>query len=269
MNRRIIGHACWLVVVISAYFLGTLGWKNRPSGNAEDGSISLGEWLTVKPGDRGERRKFGGSALDNSEVPEESALARVMGLRNRPISDDKIEEFAREAFSDPNPVRRRLAFTRLLESLTLDNAKSIREHLKNGRAGRDEWRDFHYAWGAIAGFEALENGMNTPETDMAHTLTGWASGAPAEAIAWFNSPENEKYRRTDFKQSLVGGLADSDLGLATNFVYELAQGGDKQASELLGIVASEYIRSQGPGASALWIVGIVLLALRRNRRAVA
>ena len=72
-------------------------------------------------------------------------------------------------------MARRFAFTRLLESLTAENALTLRDLMKEHGADRSAWSDFHYAWGAIDGEAAVKHGMETKEYDMAPTMAGWAS----------------------------------------------------------------------------------------------
>ena len=173
-----------------------------------------------------------------------------------PFEDHQIAGIASEAFSDPNPLKRQLAFTRLLEGLTPENAQLIREQMRGGKAEGDQWRLFQYAWGAADGEGALAAAETIEKEDhrngaIGSALTGWASADPASAIAWVGSKEDgdEKDR---LQENLVGGLADHDIGIATSYVMKLANAGDQRAAEYMETVASEQLRKDGHLAAATW-----------------
>ena len=45
-----------------------------------------------------------------------------------------------------------------------------------------EFREFHFAWGKIAGTVAVLFGADTEMADMSPALAGWASADPAAAL---------------------------------------------------------------------------------------
>ncbi|MFP6871901.1 MAG: hypothetical protein VCA55_00185 [Verrucomicrobiales bacterium] len=171
----------------------------------------------------------------------------------KPLSDWNIEELGRLMTKDSNPIRRRMAFARLLQGLTPENAQLIREQVKSLRPESSEFKDFHYAWGAISGAEAVLNGKKTREVDMAVTMAGWASAQPDLAFDWFNElPEGEGYDRNGLKGAMIGGIADNDPAAAAHYAYQLAEMGDKEAQGMLGIVASRVLRAEGPLEASVW-----------------
>ncbi len=169
------------------------------------------------------------------------------------LSDSRIAELGEIALKDPNPINRRKAFSELLEGLTAENALAIREQIKALPQNSSEFRDFHYAWGAVAGSEAVLNGMDSEERDMEVTLAGWAGADPTAALAWFNGlSDEERAKSGELKAGMVHGLADTDPTAAANFVFELNENGDRQAEGLLRIVTGEMLRSVGAEEASRW-----------------
>lgn len=201
------------------------------------------------------------NAADSSRLPADRRTAE----RDRPPADSPagrnisksagvdLESLANQAFRDPDPIKRRLAFSKLLEAMTPENALRLRERLVEIGADGDQWRDFHYRWGAIAGQDAFEAATGMKERDLAGTMAGWASTNPAEAIDMLrNLPSTLEGQRAELTRGLVTGLASSDRAVASDFVLNLGKQGDKNAPGLMEIVANEAIRSDGPEAASQW-----------------
>ena len=85
---------------------------------------------------------------------ESSALARLFGAVTGAVGNLNI--LFSQALREPNPIIRRLAFSKLLEAMTPENASAIREQLVNLGADPEQWRDFHHAWGTIDGKAAFD-----------------------------------------------------------------------------------------------------------------
>lgn len=189
----------------------------------------------------------------SSAVNQEADIEKIFAVQDTARTPAELEALAREALKDANPVVRRLAFARLLESMTSENAKDIRVHLVEMGAGRQEWHDFHYSWGAMAGGPAMANAMETDEPDMEHTLTGWASANPSEALAWLkNLPQDQRRNLDDLERSIVAGTADADTALATNLVFQMANEGNERAGRYIHTVAGEVLRSMGAENATQW-----------------
>ncbi|MGI9242465.1 MAG: hypothetical protein ACR2RV_16825 [Verrucomicrobiales bacterium] len=207
------------------------------------GDDGEGGRLTAMPGTEGMGQQ-GANSGDDVE------LGRLVVVA---LTDARIAELGETALKDPNPLNRRKAFNELLEGMTAENALAIREQVKALRQDSSEFRDFHYAWGAIAGTEAVLHGMESEERDMAVTLAGWAGSDAAGALAWFNGlSDEERAKSGELKAGMVHGLADGDPMAAANFVFELGEGGDRQAEGLLRIVTGEMLRSVGPEEASRW-----------------
>jgi hypothetical protein len=168
------------------------------------------------------------------------------------LSEQRIAQLGASALKDPNPLKRREAFGELLKGLTAENALLIREQIKQLPQTSSEFKDFHYAWGAVAGGEAVLNGMDTKERDMSVTLAGWAAADASGALAWYKDLAAEGKANGELKTGLVHGLADTDPMAAARFVYELGEAGDKSAEGLLSVVTSEMLRMEGAEQSSRW-----------------
>lgn len=119
------------------------------------------------------------------------------------------------------------------------------------------WTDFNYAWGAMAGREAFEFGLESPERDMEATLMGWAASHPREVIELFNNPPEEwGGDRNRFARSIVAGIAQTDRTMATDLVYQLADEGNEDATSLMGRIAREALRTGGIDEASAWSVAL-------------
>jgi len=180
---------------------------------------------------------------------ERSEIASVFGS----TKGLGISALAEKALKDPNPITRRLAFGQLLEAMTAENAQEVREQLVAMGAGGSEWRDFNYAWGAIAGQEAFDFASQSGERDLAATMSGWAAANPNEAIAMLeNLPEEMAAQKGELAESMIAGLADYDLTLATSMAMQLAADGTGNPDRLIRAVASEALRTGTPSDAAAW-----------------
>ena len=269
--RSYLVHGVWLAVALVAFALGAV-WSggrgsdatNELGGDPDRGSRSVSSLSPLQGGAEGADRKrktTGSQPALGAEAGD--LLARFANVPE--LSDIDIEELGTVFRTDTNPVRRRLAFARMLEGLTVDNAKLMREQLGDLRSDSAEFREFHYAWGAIGGSDAVWNGADTPERDMAATLAGWASADAGAAKAWFDSlPEGKGYNRDELKGGLVHGLAANDTAAAADFVFGLSANGDKQAEHMLGIVTGYVLRGSEPAEAADWASALPPGSLRAS-----
>lgn len=250
-KRSLIGHGCWAAVALAAFAFGSV----RDRGTSSQ--VDLSSKSSAKSSGSGAQ---GGSTGSNSGPgsvngrPGHSGVARGdAGEANVVLTQQQLAAIALQAFRSGNPLERRSAFGKLLESLTIENAGEILALLKENKPDKDQWRDFHYAWGGIDGKAALAHSMKSKDYDMAYTMSGWASANPYEARQFLqNLPADVQTDRELLKRSLVAGMADRDTGLATDFVFELAAQGDKRASDYLGEVTGEVLRSMATEDAALW-----------------
>jgi len=179
------------------------------------------------------------------------------GIPPRPsLSEQDIESIGERFRSSRNPIERRLAFSQLLKGLTPENARLMREQIAQLPSDAAEFREFHYAWGAIAGAEAVMHGAETKKPDMAATLAGWASADPDAATAWFRGLEQQSDENYANQKNLVAGmvygLSDADPELAARFVLEVAATSDGRSDWMMNIVTGKVLQTRGPVEAAAW-----------------
>ena len=260
-KKPLIGHLCWAGVAVTAFVLGSMRDGDDSSGRFGDrkNPSGKGDVRKTNPGSRG-GEMAGGSLSGSGGRPGFAGNARLEGSPGRergsagqPLSDVQIETISNEAFRHGNPLVRRRAFDRFLEALTADNAKDLLVHLKENRVDRDQWRDFHYAWGMIDGQAAVEHAAKSEDRDLSDTMAGWASSYPEAAVAHLNNlPEEDKRYYHHLQEALVSGMADNDTARATDYVMQLANEGNERANHLFGVVTREVVSTVGIDEAARW-----------------
>jgi hypothetical protein len=244
-------HAVWLVAAVATFGLGTL----HKSGTTASDQLAASDVTKFENSSRRNPGNDASTPLDRARIQRpssaspDSIIAGLFGGK----SSAGIEALAVMALRNPNQITRRLAFSRLLESMTPDNAEQIRTQLDKLGADPDQWRDFNFSWGAIAGKSAFDSPNNTRKGALGDTLAGWAAAKPEEALAMFeNLPAALEGKREELTHGIVSGLADSNRFLATDLVLRLSQQGNKEAPRLMDLVAVETLRADGPETASLW-----------------
>jgi hypothetical protein len=196
---------------------------------------------------------------------EEFGPRNALGEHVSDLYGARLEALGAEALTDVSQLKRSLAFSKLLGSLTSENAQEVMEMMRSHGANGDQWELFRYAWGAADPTGAMSAAMAIEGRNrsgaMSDTLTGWASQDPVSAMTWFDTLENED-EKNRFRGDLVAGLADHDIGTATSFVLELAAQGDKNAGRYLESIAGEQLRSGDISAAIAWSEGLPTGALK-------
>lgn len=247
----------WPLIAATAF---GLGWALKPAPRALDDSGAAGTGPAGKWSAGALIPDTGSGAIDPGaeDAPRSTSRARLGSKHS--LGGAEIEELGLKFKTTLDPIERRFAFAKLLESLTVENAKEIREQIAHLDARSAEFIEFHYAWGKIGGKDAVMSGADTDKSDMQATLAGWASADPAAAMKWFGSLEkqsegtsaNQEY----LKWGMVHGIANADPQLASKFVYDLAASGDGQATKMIGIVADNVLRANGPAGAAAWAASL-------------
>ncbi|MGJ8695967.1 MAG: hypothetical protein ACSHYF_06595 [Verrucomicrobiaceae bacterium] len=238
MKSSLVIHGVWAVVAVASFAVGSQFFDKEAGDVARDGEggATTGQSVRVasRDGDRGEDSRGGAR---NQMGSREGSVGYVQA------SAADIEAMGAAFKNGKGPIERRLAFTKMLEALTPENAKAMREQILHLSERSDEWREFHYAWGAIAGSEAVLHGKDSEERDMSSTFAGWASADPAAAVAWFNGLSDEEKNDNDLKWGAAFGLADTDPNAATQFAMERQAAGDRDAGRMMDIVARNLMRT--------------------------
>ena len=250
-RNRMMVHGAWFLTALIAFGIGSLrkgspeakgdADASDPSGNVRNSSPAAGG---SSPAGRDRTR-----SLREKTGLSESPLNKLFGSKSAANHDD----LAFQALRDPSQITRRLAFSKLLEAMTADNVDQIRAQLVELGAEPDQWRDFNYSWGAIAGKSAFDAASATKEQDLNDTLAGWAAANPKDAMAVLdNLPPELESQRDGLTRSLIAGLADTNRTLAADLVLRLSREGNKDAPGLMEIVARETVRADGAAAASRW-----------------
>ena len=246
-------HCCWFLITVIAFAAGSARTTRNQSPEPRQDNKHSSPLSSLAPIRNARAPKSGKPAipanLNKPGTPLDIAASLPTAAR-KPLSDWDIAELGHLMTKDSNPIRRRMAFARLLQGLTPENAKLIREQVMSLHHESSEFRDFHYAWGAVSGAEAVMHGKGTKEVDMDVTMSGWASAEPEIAFNWVNDQEADW--RARFKNSMIAGIADNDPATAADYAYQLESMGDKDADRMLGIVASRVLRAGGPLEASVW-----------------
>jgi hypothetical protein len=253
MKKSHLVHLFWALVAVAAFAIGS----NNSTSYARGGSTNA------------EKPNASSSGLPNrSDRPDSNRSGKTRSItRNREatgaeegkfanLSESEIRQIGIDLKATKTPLERRELFSQILANLTPENAKLMREQIVHLDSNSSEFRDFHYQWGAIAGEEAVVNGSETPERDMATTLAGWAASNPDAALTYFNSLEPDAQNGSGMKWGAVYGLIAADPNLAVRFTMDRQQAGDKEASRLMDLVTRQVIKSGNPAEAANWATAL-------------
>lgn len=242
-------HLAWAIVAAAAFFIGS----RKQEDGADDKDQASRDASTTNRSISSRSR--GGS--DGTERPRGvsrngSDFGSFDDSAPGNLSESEIRQLGIDLKAARSPLERREIFDRILRNLTAENAKLLREQVVQLDSDSSEFRDFHYQWGAIAGEEAVLNGAETRERDMATTLAGWASADPEGALAYFNGLEPNQQNGSGLKWGALSGLAKVDPNLAVQFAMDRQQAGDREATRLVDYLAREVIKSGDPVSAASW-----------------
>lgn len=246
-------HLGWAVAASAAFYVGSQtapssGPQDEPSPTlSERARASSGGASATSGGQRGQRQRAGGEGPGPLEV--------LFGAYS--LDRVSLQTLTEQAVTDPSPVTRLLAFARLLENMTADNAMEIREQLVGLDPDEQTWTQFNYAFGALSGREAFEFAQTSDEPDLNAVLMGWAAADPRGAMAALDSlPPELEGQRAALEQNLIAGIADKDIALATETALRLTarEGADaRQTNRLMRTVANEALRTGGVEGASQWV----------------
>ena len=217
-------HGLWALGLVGAFLLGNQQSTILKTTEEQVVNSSSSPSLRTIPDDSSNRA--GSGRTSNRQDRSEDLVSQI--FNSATFSESGIEALTTEALKDPNPVKRRLAFSKLLEGMTPENAAAIRDQLITSRAGGSEWRDFNYAWGAIAGADAFNDSVIAERKDLESLISGWAAVDPSGAIAMLtNLPADMADQKNRLEAGIVSGLADRDKDEAVAYVSSLVANGRK------------------------------------------
>jgi len=248
MKKSYLIHGGWALFATMTYLIGS----QSDSSNKDQGGAGLGDRSSETPS-LSKRANNDGLHNRGEEAGAQTARSRSSDdLKSRNLSEADLVKLGADIRQARNPLERRELFSTFLANLTPENAKFMREQIQHLDSDSSEFKDFHYAWGAIAGEEAVLNGAETPKRDMAITLAGWAGADPDAALAYFNGLSEEQKKNNDLKWGAAQGLADADPNLALAFALDRHQAGDKEANRLVDLATREVLRGGDVQEAASW-----------------
>ena len=237
MKKNLHFHLIWTLVAITAFVAGSQFSPKDAPNNKNSSSSNSGQLSTRSVANQDSTSEANSGSSSSRRSSSTSSQPAILG-------DEDIVALGQEFRSAKGPIARRLIFSEMLKNLTPENAKLMRENIAHLSQDSAEFREFHYAWGSLAGQEAILNGKDTPKRDMAAALAGWAATDPDSAMAYFAtlSPE-EQSNAAHMKWGAAFGLADANPLLAAEFAIQRFENGDREASKMIQIAASSALRS--------------------------
>ena len=263
MSKTLKVHSIWLGISILSFFIGynIFPTSTQNNNSTQKNSVSSNS-ISEESGEKSP------SGLTSVKALAENGLKEDSERKTNQLSDLDIESIGAQLRGSTNPIDRRLAFSKLLEGLTAENALLIRDQIKSFDPNSAEFKEFHYAWGAVGGTDAIMFGVDTVEPDMQPALSGWASSDPQKAIEWFEALDMEndssfdpllkdrKMKAEDLKNHLLGGLvqglSNSDPDLAIDYVKEVIDSGNRIGYRLMHAPISAMIQTNSPSEAAQW-----------------
>jgi hypothetical protein len=250
MKAPHLTHVVWAIVAIAAFAIGSWNSDSESEEQASAKEQSVRNSRTLSSRSRG--GSSGAAASRGTGRTRSGGGGDAFDIQPGSLSEGEIRQLGVDLKSATNPLERREIFSRILANLTPENAKLMREQIVHLDTNSSEFRDFHYQWGALAGEEAVLAGAESPERDMATTLSGWASANPDAALAYFNGLEPGEQNGSGLKWGAISGLARVDPNLAVQFAMDRQQAGDREATRLVDYLAREVIRTGDPANAASW-----------------
>lgn len=247
MKKSHLIHLFWALVAIAAFAIGSKSAESADKNATTETTRPSSGLSTRTPGSSAE------SSAKSSRTRSLTSRSAETG-ENTPanLSEADVRQLGLDLKSAKGPLERREVFSQILANLTVENAKLMREQILHLDNDSSEFREFHYAWGAIAGEEAVLNGAETRERDMAATLAGWAAKSPEAALAYFNSLDKDAQNGSGLKWGAIYGLTDADPNLAVRFAMDQQAAGDQEATRLMDLVTRQVLRSGDPAQAANW-----------------
>ena len=252
MKKNLLLHGAWIIAAVLSF---NIGAKFFPAGGNDD-KERMATGARKSPADeRGSLAvgKGGSSKVSAKRSGGDGVNPDALQPLLRKLSGGDIEILGEQFRKGTNPIERRMAFTALLAGLTAENALQVRKQIEHMDQRSAEFREFHYAWGAVGGADAVMFGADTEEDDMSPALTGWARADPEAALAWFENLDMENNAGFDallkdrkipaaaltghLMRGLVQGLADANPDTATQFVQDMVASGHEGAEGMIHIVA--------------------------------
>ena len=148
MNKKYLPHFVWALIAAGAFVVGLQANSESRNSSALTGgqSASPSQGLSSR---QNSSDSISSSSRSRSRTARSNEISTSLSSLN--LSAEEITRLGEEFRTARGPIARRLAFSELLKGLTAENAKLIREQIAHMPQDSPEFREFHYAWGSIAG----------------------------------------------------------------------------------------------------------------------
>ena len=251
MNKSYVACIATLSLVIGYLSYNRISETSGTNTEASDNSKTVESSKNNRTSKSNSRLK---TSSANEKIEEDTSAKRrinvTRGDQATGLTLAQIEELGERLKNEEDSGLRKELLEQLIAGMTADNALDIRKYIAHMSDRSYEWREFHKAYGAVAGQIAVRHGEETKGRDVELSLVGWVSADPDKAMEWYRALD-EKSKKSMFSQerlsmAVLEGLAENDPKVATEFMLSLnTKGGDSwRASKIV----SEKIWKQAVAA---------------------
>ena len=250
-DKLVILNLAWASAVVAAFLLGGQGGDpGVPGTNATSGG---------KPG--AGPSENGVTALGNSSGNRKGGIAGGNSAGIRDAGPRTVGRRMASALSDPDPLRRNARIAELLINLNAGNAAEVLAAFENGPRNDEtnrHFRDFMYAWGRLAGEDAIAYAFDSESSRRdsragTSAVSGWANRDPEGAREYVAGVEDEGAREW-MHFSVMREMLQSDLDGAITYSEQNKSGRARglQTEQLASVIFEE----RGLSGMTEWINGI-------------
>lgn len=272
MNRQaMITHGFWFALT-AAMFVGGSFLARSAASKTESSLSATGEGIeggpastAFLPPSESSRLKpvsatgLGADSEGASDRPSRSLQQIFASSLDAALNEDEMLALVLAAVKSTDPLERRRAFDVILgkvsrNQLSLEEMVAMRRMLGMNGADTEQWRLLDYAWGSSDPVAAVAHLDKIPEryrdSFMHNMIPGLASEDPIAALDLLAAADPSKHRSLTART--LEGLVDRDTGIATDLVTTFAKHGDPNATQYMGDLAREVVRSNGLEAGQAW-----------------
>lgn len=254
-RNAIIGiNVAWATVCAGAFFIGRSATPDTPgSGGGDAGTGSFAEGR--------------GSSGGLSALSPEGTRANAGGVRgggsggSADLSTASLAQQLTAALDDSDPIRRKALIANVLTNLTLDKVDEVLlafEEAPRSDEKQRQFRDFLFAWGRMAGAEAVAYALD-PESKLrgsygsTSAIKGWAANDPQGARDFVDTVEDAGTRQW-MRYGVMSEMVDGDLAGAIAYAEEndRSRARGMQLDKLVGAITEQ----RGVEGLAEWAMGI-------------
>jgi hypothetical protein len=213
MNKSMILNATWVAIATAAFLFGRFSVDSTNDPGNSDDSVQ-GKSSTGHSGSQASGGGDGsGSRISRSPSDSRAGTGVTVG----------------QFLNESDPLLANKLFADLILEMDEGSARAIFDALRKGGRGADSAQQmalFLQAWGKLNGAAAMaavaELGRDPRRRGQAGiaAIRGWASVNPEAAKAYLATVEND-WEKNSLAHGIVSGLASSDPGAATTFVFQM------------------------------------------------